>query len=201
MLGTSPAAIIPGPVRRPGRAEADRHSASMRTALGRRPPPWPTFFRLLALYAVTTSLACVVASHLIWNLTPSTPLGLYWISPGRRLRREDLVAIRVPEAVRALVHARRYLPDDYLIVKPVVALAGDWVCSRDNRLWINQDVFGPIATTDSAGRALPQFSHCGRLQADDAFLASHHPHSFDSRTFGPVDLRQIRGTVTPLWTY
>jgi type IV secretory pathway protease TraF len=33
------------------------------------------------------------------------------------------------------------------------------------------------------------------------FVASHYATSFDSRTFGPVTLSDIRGTVTPLWTY
>ena len=51
------------------------------------------------------------------------------------------------------------------------------------------------------GRPLPHDERCGRLPEGDVFVASHFATSFDSRTFGPVPLTDIRGTVTPLWTY
>jgi len=168
---------------------------------GGRASPARTVLGLLAACALTTALACIVASHLIWNRTPSLPLGVYVRSPGVRVEEGVLVALRVPGAVRLLVHERRYLPDGSLLIKPVAAVAGDHVCVHRGMLYINGEPFGAILTRDSEGRELPVYQGCGVLPEGQVFLASHHPRSFDSRSFGPVDVHALQGTVTPLWTY
>lgn len=166
-----------------------------------RASPTRVIVGLLAVCTVTTALACVVASQLIWNRTPSLPLGVYLRSPGVRVSEGTLVALHVPPAVRPLVRARRYLPDGSLLIKPVAAVAGDHVCARRGILFINGAPFGAILARDSEGRELPAYGGCGVLPEGQVFLASHHPRSFDSRSFGPVDVRTLQGTVTPLWTY
>jgi conjugative transfer signal peptidase TraF len=171
---------------------------------GRRPPvanPARTVFRVLALCVITTSLACIVAAHLVWNRTPSLPLGVYVRTPGVRVGEGVLVALPVPAAVRTLVHDRRYLPDGSLLIKPVAAVPGDYVCTRTGILFINGEPFGSMLRRDSEGRDLPVYRGCGALPAGQVFLASHQPQSFDSRSFGPVDVGSLQGTVIPLWTY
>jgi type IV secretory pathway protease TraF len=122
-------------------------------------------------------------------------------TPSVRLNEGVLVALRVPPAVRGLVHERRYLPNGSLLIKPVAAVAGDHVCARGGVLFINGEPFGTIRARDSEGRELPVYRGCGVLPAGQVFLAAHHSRSFDSRSFGPVDVRALQGTVTPLWTY
>ena len=156
---------------------------------------------LVALCVLTTVLTCVIASHLVWNRTASLPLGLYLRRSSGRVREGDLVALPVPPRVRALVRERGYLPDTGLLIKPVAAVAGDDVCARWGVLFINGEPFGRILTHDSLGRSLPAFRGCGVLPDGWVFLASHHPRSFDSRSFGAVDIHALQGTVTPLWTY
>ena len=151
--------------------------------------------------ACASALACLVGSHLLWNWTPSLPLGLYWISPRREPNVGALVAFPVPGGVRALVRERRYLPPGAVLVKRVVANASDDVCTEGGRLTVNGAPLGAIATTDTCGRPLPHDTRCGPLPSGVVFVASHLPTSFDSRTFGPVPLSELRGTVTPLWTY
>jgi type IV secretory pathway protease TraF len=80
-------------------------------------------------------------------------------------------------------------------------VAGDVVCARRGILTINGEPFGRILQGDSEGRELPAYDGCGALPEGQVFLASHHPGSFDSRSFGPVDIHALQGTVTPLWTY
>jgi len=157
--------------------------------------------RLWATTAVASATACLLASHLIWNWTPSLPLGLYWLSIGSAPRLGALVAFPVPPAVRKLVLERRYLPRGALLVKHVVATAGDLVCADEGVFAINGAPFGGIATRDSAGRPLPHFEGCGPVAEGFVHVASRDPRSFDSRTFGPVPEGAIRGRVTPLWTY
>jgi conjugative transfer signal peptidase TraF len=153
--------------------------------------------------AFASALACIVGAHLLWNWTPSLPLGLYWVSPGgpQNAKVGALVAFPVPAHVRALVLARRYLPPGALLVKPVVATSADRVCTAGGELTVNGTLLGGVATADTEGRPLPHDERCGRLPEGEIFVASHVATSFDSRTFGPVPLSAIRGTVTPLWTY
>jgi conjugative transfer signal peptidase TraF len=156
---------------------------------------------LLGVGALTSALACLVASHLIWNRTPSMPLGLYVLTPGAHVRRGGLVALRVPAPVRSLVHDRRYLPDGSLLIKPVAAVAGDEVCVQAGVLRIQGRPFGRVLARDAQGRELPRYEGCGLVPEGKVFLASRHPRSFDSRSFGLVDLEALKGSVAPLWTY
>jgi conjugative transfer signal peptidase TraF len=158
--------------------------------------------RAVLVTACTSAALCLVGSHLIWNWTPSLPLGLYWLSSGKgRASRGDLVAFPVPGDVRALVRQRRYLPPEALLVKPIVATSTDRVCTEDGTLTVNGAAFGPVATEDTRGRPLPHPNLCGPLPEGMVFVASRMPTSFDSRSFGPVPLGALRGKVTPLWTF
>jgi type IV secretory pathway protease TraF len=87
------------------------------------------------------------------------------------------------------------------LVKPIVAMGGDSVCTESGALVIKGETFGRVLTEDSAQRPLPWAKVCGPVSEGQVFVASHHEKSFDSRTFGPVPLGALRGTVTPLWIY
>jgi conjugative transfer signal peptidase TraF len=150
---------------------------------------------------LASAVACLLASRLVWNWTPSLPLGLYWLSRGAKAAPGSLAAFPVPPHVRDLVRERRYLPPGAFLVKPVVATAGDVVCTGGGTVTVNGKPIGRVPTEDSAGRALPHYEGCGPLAGGELFVASHYEKSFDSRTFGPVLAEDIRGTVTPLWTY
>jgi conjugative transfer signal peptidase TraF len=162
-----------------------------------------SLFGSAAATVLVSALACLAGAHLLWNWTPSLPLGLYWVSPRGLggVKVGALVAFPVPAHVRALVLERRYLPPGALLVKPVVATAADRVCTEGGELTVNGAPLGAVATEDTRGRPLPHDERCGRLPEGEVFVASHFATSFDSRTFGPVPLSDIRGTVTPLWTY
>jgi len=156
---------------------------------------------LLVAAALLSALTCIVASHLLWNWTPSLPLGLYWVSPGGAATVGALVAFPVPSQVQELVRERKYLPPRALLIKPIVALPSDRVCTEGGTLVVGGSVLGVVLTEDSAKRPLPHATECGPLPEGQVFVASHFPKSFDSRTFGPIALNTIRGTVTPLWTF
>lgn len=160
--------------------------------------------RLSVVTALASALACLLASRLVWNWTPSLPLGLYWMTrgaPAALAKEGGLVAFPVPADVRELVQERRYLPPGALLVKRVVATAGDDVCTERGQLTVNGRNLGAILTEDTAGRPLPHYEGCGPVPDGWIYVASRYAKSFDSRTFGPIRVSDIRGGVTPLWTY
>jgi conjugative transfer signal peptidase TraF len=151
--------------------------------------------------ALLSAACALLAAHLVVNLTPSLPRGVYWLSKVTALAHGDLVAFPIPEGVRDLVHERRYLPDRAFLIKPIIATAGDRVCADAGVLTVNGVPLGAVLTEDPAGRPLPHPRGCGELGAGQIYVASAHPRSFDSRVFGAIREGDVRGRVTPLWIF
>jgi conjugative transfer signal peptidase TraF len=160
-----------------------------------------TLARLAMAAAVAAAAASALATHLLVNVTPSAPLGLYWMRFGGSPERGELVAFRVPPSVRALVRDRHYLPDGALLLKPVAAVAGDVVCIEGDELRIEGQARARLRSVDTDGRSLPRDARCGPLTNDQVYALSHDLRSFDSRVFGPIAVGTLYATVTPLWTF
>jgi type IV secretory pathway protease TraF len=101
--------------------------------------------------------------------------------------------------VRALVAERHYLPANFALLKRVVALAGDHVCTEGHRYVVGDRLISPIADRDHVGRPLSPYPFCSTVPAGTAFLAAAGDASLDSRYFGPVSLDDLTPAV-PLWT-
>jgi conjugative transfer signal peptidase TraF len=163
---------------------------------------WPRLIPLFLGAALLVAAKVALTGHLLINYTPSIPRGIYWISPGVQPQRGDLVAVPTPESVRALVYERGYVPRSIeLLAKPVVAVGGDDVCVREHELIVNGQMAGTVLDVDRAGQPMPRYLGCDVLAPTQVFLATSNDHSFDSRYFGPVEIKTIRGTLAPLLTF
>lgn len=126
----------------------------------------------------------------IINETPSMPRGLYR-------------AVSAPAEPRAVVtlspprSARAYLrglgaPDDALLLKRVVAGAGERACVSGHTLtWPSGSAVALVA--DRQGRRLLRWQDCRRLAADELLVMGDSAASFDSRYFGPIHRSSIHG--------
>jgi conjugative transfer signal peptidase TraF len=136
---------------------------------------------------------------LIWNASPSVPVGLYRVayrfSPGLR----DLVLVRLPEHIAHLATRRGYLPRSTYLVKPVAAIAGDRVCRFGAQIFVRHRLTVQTRARDWLGRPLPAWQGCRTLGAGQLFLLADHPDSFDSRYFGSIDAGQLIGIAILLW--
>jgi conjugative transfer signal peptidase TraF len=146
------------------------------------------------------------------NLTDSVPFGFY-----RRVGNAPtvgaLVGVFPPPAALALWRSRDStaatlppppLPTGTVILKPVVAAAGDEVCRDGDRVRIDGNVLPGvrIAVRTPDGVALPVWNECRRLGRGEVFLVSGRvPNSFDSRYLGAFGPAQIEGVYVPLWTW
>jgi conjugative transfer signal peptidase TraF len=173
-------------------------------------PPFRTIWLAKARSALLVAVAGLVIvaaaksflmGHLLVNFTPSIPQGLYWVTPGARPGRGELVTFPIPQHVRTLLYERQYVPRSVeLLSKPVAAVGGDRVCIRDRRLIINGRLTGEVLQNDQQGRPMPHAAICETLSSEQVFVATRHANSFDSRNFGPVSVHSLRGTLTPLLT-
>jgi conjugative transfer signal peptidase TraF len=135
---------------------------------------------------------------LVWNASPSVPIGLYRIDLGP-VRRGDLVLIRLPPDVAELAARRNYLPKSTYLIKFVSAVAGDQVCRLGDRIFVHGALAARALTNDSLGRPMPSWQGCWRLASGDLFLLADNQQSFDSRYFGVVSARDVVGRAAQLW--
>lgn len=138
------------------------------------------------------------APRLVWNATQSAPEGLYVIArraPGIG----EYALLDPPPPVRSFIDARAYLPPGAPLIKRVAALSGAEICRRGARIFIDGAVVAYALSTDTKGRAMPEWSGCFVLAGDEIFLLNDHEYSLDGRYFGAVRNSAVIGVATPLW--
>jgi len=139
--------------------------------------------------------------RIVYNATPSAPVGWFLVNLHARVRPGDLVLARLPRSAAELAHERGYLQIGTPVVKRVAAVEGQVACSSASGIRIEGRNVATALAHDSRGRPLSTWRGCREL-ADEVFLLGDRSHaSFDSRYFGPVARSAIIGRVEPLWTW
>jgi conjugative transfer signal peptidase TraF len=147
---------------------------------------------------VVLSVALLPMPLVVWNASASVPVGLYVRASGT-IRRGDIALVRTPDAAVMLAAERGYLPVGVPLVKHVAAVADDDVCVLKLAVSVNGNPVANQLKADHAGRTLPRWNGCRRLNQGEYFLLADTPDSFDSRYFGPVPSVNIIGRLVPLW--
>jgi type IV secretory pathway protease TraF len=136
---------------------------------------------------------------LVWNPSPSSPLGLYAISPTSP-GAGDFALAWAPLSARRLAAARDYLPFHIPLVKGVAGGAGDRVCAKGASVFVNGRLVATRRGRDPSGRPMPWWMGCRRLHSGEYFLISvGEPLAFDGRYFGITNGRDLIGRARLLW--
>ncbi|KZB56367.1 conjugal transfer protein [Thalassospira xiamenensis] len=136
---------------------------------------------------------------LIWNASPSAPVGLYRMISGVP-QKGDFVLVRPPKPISQLASSRLYIPANVPFVKRISATAGDHVCAHHRVILINGHAVARQLERDSSGRKMPLWQGCRLLQEGEYFLLMTEAlASFDSRYSGPVRSKNLIGRLVPLW--
>jgi len=147
----------------------------------------------------TASIAQIVrpsVPRLLYNPSPSAPVGWYRLRPDTYAHRGDLVAALAPKSGAALALERDYLPPKIPLIKTVWAVSGEQICHVDGQVFVQGRPALIVLKHDVLGRALPTRSGCYQLSKDEIFLISNDVQtSFDSRYFGPVKRQNLLGRV------
>ena len=157
------------------------------------------FLGAAGVIALCTSSALSTTPRLIWNATASVPEGLYSVQFDAAIHVGDLVAVVPPRGLGAWLDRRGYLPSGALLIKRTAAVAPSQVCRTGDIVTVDDVTVALAASRDRAGRALPDWSGCQRLGADDIFLINAAPGSLDSRYFGALSRAAVVGRATPRW--
>ena len=131
---------------------------------------------------------------LLWNASPSSPVGFYAITSTGRIAAGDTVVAWAPEPARRLAAARHYLPDNVPLVKRVAAVSGDRVCARGKTIFVNGRPAALRQVRDPSGRRMPLWTGCRVLRRGSLFLLSPNaPQAFDGRYFGVTRRDEVVG--------
>lgn len=183
-----------GPVPESERGGWLRIPGAGRSRLGLR-----AFAALGLICALTATLIAPPRPLLIWNVSRSAPVGLYRVEYARELSAGDMVAARVPSRWRALGAARRYIPVNVPLIKRIAAGPADQVCAAGTGIYIDGRLAARRRLRDRAGRAMPGWSGCFLIHADEHLLLMDDPGSFDGRYFGATGSADIIGRVHLIW--
>lgn len=160
--------------------------------------------RLVAAACVCTALGGTLlwkpAPFLLWNGSPSSPVGLYWVRPPRAFAIGDTAIVWPPPQARRLAERRHYLPAGVPLVKNVAGVAGSQVCAKGSAVLVNGRRAALRRFADRAGRRLPWWSGCRTLGQGELFLlAPRVPEAFDGRYFGITRASEVIGEGEHLW--
>ena len=138
---------------------------------------------------------------LIWNASASAPVGFYSVDFEGPFEVTDLVAVDAPEPLATFLAERGYLPKGVPLLKRVLAVTGQSVCRTGRTITVDGIAAGIALERDRAGRNLPVWHGCQRIQTGEIFLMNWQVRdSLDGRYFGATSTDHIIGRALPLWT-
>lgn len=157
--------------------------------------------RLWALFLI--SLLCTGVftfsgvSGLRLNLSASLPLGFYKLVPAEEIHKSDLIIFSGAWPVnKKLVHGGELLKRVQGTVGDIIDVSGDMVTINGDPLAKSQ-----IFDVDGAGEKLPRPYYPYTLQHDEYYAGSDNIYGYDSRYFGPVEKKHIKGRAFLIWKF
>lgn len=155
---------------------------------------WPIFAVVsAAALAALAALALPAAEdRLLYNHTPSVPVGFY-LRTDDPIQRGSFVTVRAADVAPQAAAARNFNGPRDRFIKRVVGLAGDHVCARGDELTLNGGPRYERRAYGSTGAALPAWEACRTLGPDELLLLGDTADSFDGRYWGPIDVQTIEG--------
>ncbi|SNT24122.1 S26 family signal peptidase [Sphingopyxis indica] len=163
-------------------------------------------WRTLLTMAVAVNLIAIATwidppPRIIWNASPSVPIGFYRLHQEHDLHVGDLAVIAPPTDIARFLKRRGYLPDGVPLIKPVAALPGQTVCRTGARITVDGAIVGEAQLRDRLGRPLPVWRGCQTIATGALFFMNPaRGDSLDGRYFGPLPASSVIGRATPLRT-
>lgn len=143
---------------------------------------------LIALALIIVAGSCG-SYFLKYNYTESMKLGWYVLSRWEEPKKHDLVFFPAPEkAYKVFPDLQKFLPRGTLLLKQIIAVDGDQVCTDKNFVSVNGHRI--------EHRLLPQWQSFASMECiivpdNNVFVIGQSPDSLDSRFYGAVSASDI----------
>jgi conjugative transfer signal peptidase TraF len=171
----------------------------------------PKNFRLVLGVFLLISFFYLFCKVFLFNISPSMPIGLYWLShtKSESLKRGDVVAVCLKGPFLKMGLERNYIfksghcSDSAPLIKTVFAIPGDSVVLSKDGMSVNGKNY-PLKTfdRDSQQRVLPYIPRGNYLKTSAFWLiGTNDSKSWDSRYWGEVNASQILYQLKPLLTF
>ncbi len=160
-------------------------------------------WRVLLLTGAAAAAAAIAFAlpaandRLLYNHTPSVPIGLY-LRTQAPVVRGTFVTVRARDVAPDAARARGFDGPRNRFIKRVAALSGDQVCAEADIMTINGNTHVVRRAHDSGGAPLDRWIGCRVLGEHEVLLLGDAEQSFDGRYWGPIDRDQIEGVWRPL---
>ncbi|AUH71147.1 conjugative transfer signal peptidase TraF [Legionella sainthelensi] len=167
---------------------------------------------ILIAIVLISLIAAGVLLHAIGfriNRTESIPIGLYRITSAAPIKNAYVIFCPDDREAFRLARNRGYIDQGLncggygYLMKKVVAVSGDILSVTNEGVFVNHMLipYSKPKLQDGMNRALPQLQITNySLQKDEVMtMTSQSEWSFDSRYYGLVHTRQIKGMLTPIW--
>lgn len=154
---------------------------------------------ILGVGLVTSANVLSVSPKLIWNRTASAPVGLYWRN-GSPPNLRDWAVISANSAEAIWARENGFSGSNWPLIKRVSGVHGDEICRSDVIISINGEAIAEAISKTENHLELPTWSGCIRLGSNEIFLLNEHPKSLDGRYFGPINVDEIEGSATLIWS-
>jgi len=139
--------------------------------------------------------------RIIYNPSPSAPIGFYKIIAVNNLKRGDYIIIPTPPDFRLMAAKRQYLPLNVPLIKQVFGIFEDEICRYNESIFINKKLIAKALKYDNKNRLLPVWQGCMFLKENQLFALMNNPNSFDGRYFGALNTSDIIGIAMPIFTW
>ena len=161
----------------------------------------PLAWAVFPVLGVAALSATIPQPAVLWNPTPSEPIGLY-VRRAAPPRTGSIIAFRAPSMAFPYADERMSYLRRVPILKAVAASEKDEVCTDRGELTINGRWRASVQGRDGRGVRLPAWRGCRILERGEYFVFSDRvPNSFDSRYYGPVRRTSIIGVFEPLLVF
>ncbi|MCT2388876.1 conjugative transfer signal peptidase TraF [Erwinia pyrifoliae] len=163
----------------------------------------------ITMLIITASTAALYFGGYRFNHTTSLPMGVYRLNGESISRGKIVVFCPDTRKVFAMATDRLFIAKGNCpngtepLFKPIAAMSGDKVNISSAGLSVNGVLlYNTVAKKkDGMGRPMPVIPDGEYVvKPGEVWLAStYNPQSFDSRYFGAVALKDVRGVMNPIW--
>lgn len=156
-------------------------------------------FIFLAILTILEMYKLVSMPKFYLNVSSSMPKGIYKVIPCKEFKKGDFVIFDVPKIAQPYIYGRKWLPNNWPLIKTVGALPNDQVVITEKSIFINNQYIGKIFEKDHQGKPLPILRGSFKIPDNNWLpIATYIQNSFDGRYFGPIPFNLIRGKAIPI---